>query len=251
MRSGPVRIPARGVAIGDRAAQRRVPGRVVADIAGGPGQRGHDAGVGGGQLRRRRVRGRAGQRDHAVPRLQQVQEDRRAGRLPRPGGLRFRPPGCRSPGAGRSARPGSAGHTRQRRCCGRPRGPRRGPGPVAAARRLAGRPRRSAAAAGPQASTGSGPRPEDQRPRRSTSSIGFICKPILRHWLWDRHRGPPSMVGYLPRADKDHVMRQFPASPITALIDSKPRYNLGESYGARAVRGRPARPRRPGRSWPR
>jgi aspartate/methionine/tyrosine aminotransferase len=27
-------------------------------------------------------------------------------------------------------------------------------------------------------------------------------------------------------------MRQFPASPITALIDSKPRYNLGESMGA-------------------
>jgi aspartate/methionine/tyrosine aminotransferase len=26
-------------------------------------------------------------------------------------------------------------------------------------------------------------------------------------------------------------MRQFPASPITALIDGKPRYNLGESYG--------------------
>jgi hypothetical protein len=24
-------------------------------------------------------------------------------------------------------------------------------------------------------------------------------------------------------------MRQFPASPITALIDSEPRYNLGES----------------------
>ena len=24
-------------------------------------------------------------------------------------------------------------------------------------------------------------------------------------------------------------MRQFPASPITALIDEKPRYNLGES----------------------
>jgi aspartate/methionine/tyrosine aminotransferase len=27
-------------------------------------------------------------------------------------------------------------------------------------------------------------------------------------------------------------MRQFPASPITALIDEKPRYNLGESMGA-------------------
>src|SRR6516165_10077752 len=27
-------------------------------------------------------------------------------------------------------------------------------------------------------------------------------------------------------------MRQFPASPITALIDSKPRYNLGESMAA-------------------
>jgi Aminotransferase class I and II len=26
-------------------------------------------------------------------------------------------------------------------------------------------------------------------------------------------------------------MRQFPASPITALIDEKPRYNLGESVG--------------------
>jgi aspartate/methionine/tyrosine aminotransferase len=26
-------------------------------------------------------------------------------------------------------------------------------------------------------------------------------------------------------------MRQFPASPITALIDEKPRYNLGESFG--------------------
>jgi DNA-binding transcriptional MocR family regulator len=27
------------------------------------------------------------------------------------------------------------------------------------------------------------------------------------------------------------VMRQFPATPITALIDSTPRYNLGESMG--------------------
>ena len=27
-------------------------------------------------------------------------------------------------------------------------------------------------------------------------------------------------------------MRQFPASPITALIDQAPRYNLGESIGA-------------------
>ena len=26
-------------------------------------------------------------------------------------------------------------------------------------------------------------------------------------------------------------MRQFPASPITALIDESPRYNLGESFG--------------------
>jgi hypothetical protein len=26
-------------------------------------------------------------------------------------------------------------------------------------------------------------------------------------------------------------MRQFPASPITALIDESPRYNLGESLG--------------------
>ena len=26
-------------------------------------------------------------------------------------------------------------------------------------------------------------------------------------------------------------MRQFPASPITALIDQSPRYNLGESLG--------------------
>ena len=26
-------------------------------------------------------------------------------------------------------------------------------------------------------------------------------------------------------------MRQFPASPITALIDEKPLYNLGESMG--------------------
>src|SRR5260370_2776344 len=45
------------------------------------------------------------------------------------------------------------------------------------------------------------------------------------------HRSLPSMVGYLPPTDRDHVRRQFPASPITALIDSKPRYNLGESYG--------------------
>jgi hypothetical protein len=27
-------------------------------------------------------------------------------------------------------------------------------------------------------------------------------------------------------------MRQFPASPITALIDAKPRYNLGESMAS-------------------
>jgi hypothetical protein len=26
-------------------------------------------------------------------------------------------------------------------------------------------------------------------------------------------------------------MRQFPASPITALSDSEPEYNLGESFG--------------------
>jgi aspartate/methionine/tyrosine aminotransferase len=31
------------------------------------------------------------------------------------------------------------------------------------------------------------------------------------------------------KPDEDHIMRQFPASPITALIDEKPRYNLGES----------------------
>jgi hypothetical protein len=30
-------------------------------------------------------------------------------------------------------------------------------------------------------------------------------------------------------------MRQFPASPITALIDSAPRYNLGESMGRDAT----------------
>ena len=43
------------------------------------------------------------------------------------------------------------------------------------------------------------------------------------------------MVGYLPATDKDSAMRQFPASPITALIDSTPRYNLGESMGRDAT----------------
>jgi aspartate/methionine/tyrosine aminotransferase len=33
----------------------------------------------------------------------------------------------------------------------------------------------------------------------------------------------------ISKPDEDHIMRQFPASPITALIDEKPRYNLGES----------------------
>src|SRR5580693_1943716 len=81
--------------------------------------------------------------------------------------------------------------------------------------------------------TGSGPRPADHRPRRSPSSIGFICKPIMRHWLSDRHPGPASMARYLSSgADKDRPMREFPASPITSLIDEKPRYNLGESMAA-------------------
>src|SRR5260370_35250015 len=43
-------------------------------------------------------------------------------------------------------------------------------------------------------STGSGPRPDDQRPKRPLNSIGFICKPILPHWLWDRHPSALSMV---------------------------------------------------------
>src|SRR5260370_3222481 len=43
-------------------------------------------------------------------------------------------------------------------------------------------------------STGSGPRPDDQRPKRPLNSIGFICKPMLPHWLWDRHPSALSMV---------------------------------------------------------
>jgi aspartate/methionine/tyrosine aminotransferase len=55
----------------------------------------------------------------------------------------------------------------------------------------------------------------------------------MRHWLSDRHPGPASMAGYLSGgADKDRPMREFPASPITSLIDEKPRYNLGESMAA-------------------
>ena len=34
-----------------------------------------------------------------------------------------------------------------------------------------------------------------ERPRRSPSSIGSICKPILRHWPWNRHRHPANMAG--------------------------------------------------------
>jgi alkylation response protein AidB-like acyl-CoA dehydrogenase len=50
--------------------------------------------------------------------------------------------------------------------------------------------RRSRAAS----STCSGPRPAGQRHRRSPNSIGSICKPILRHWPWDRHPRPANMV---------------------------------------------------------
>src|SRR5580704_4606645 len=38
------------------------------------------------------------------------------------------------------------------------------------------------------------------------------------------------MAGKHLPSSQGHAMRQFPASPITELIDSSPQYNLGESY---------------------
>ena len=33
------------------------------------------------------------------------------------------------------------------------------------------------------------------RRRRSPRSIGSICKPIFRHWPWNRHPHPANMAG--------------------------------------------------------
>ena len=33
------------------------------------------------------------------------------------------------------------------------------------------------------------------RRRRAPRSIGSICKPILRHWPWNRHPHPANMAG--------------------------------------------------------
>src|SRR5258705_9795913 len=38
------------------------------------------------------------------------------------------------------------------------------------------------------------------------------------------------MAGKHLPSSQGHAMRQFPASPITELIDGSPQYNLGESY---------------------
>ena len=83
-----------GVPVRDGPAQRRVAGRVVADIPGGVRQRNRDPGVRLGHLGRWRVRGGTRERDHVVTGLQQVQEHRRAGGLARAGRLGPRDPGA-------------------------------------------------------------------------------------------------------------------------------------------------------------
>ena len=78
-------------------------------------------------------------------------------------------------------------------------------------------------------STGSGPRPDDQRPSRPPSSIGFICKPILPHWLWDRHLSALSMVRSALtatmrtgrcRMDDQELRRRFAALTTAHLADA-------------------------------
>ena len=45
-------------------------------------------------------------------------------------------------------------------------------------------------------------------------------------------------------------MRQFPASPITTLLDEKPLYNLGESMGRDLTVAELLGPRRAWPAWP-
>jgi aspartate/methionine/tyrosine aminotransferase len=49
-------------------------------------------------------------------------------------------------------------------------------------------------------------------------------------WLWERHPQHASMARN-PFVGRIAPMRKFPASPLTAVIDEKPLYNLGESVG--------------------
>src|SRR6202020_3150208 len=127
---------------------------------------------------------------------------------------------------------GAAPRRPRRPCCARPGARCPAPGQGAAARRAAARPRRSAAAAAPTAAraaararTTSGP--AARRDRLASSSDQF-----WGDWPWERQAVSPQHGRVAPPREMRRGMREFPASPIAALVDETPRCNLAESYGS-------------------
>src|SRR5215831_16082772 len=74
----------------------------------------------------------------------------------------------------------------------------------------------------PASSTCSGPRPAGQRPSRSGTSIGSICKPIMADWPWRGNR-PGRRMGYMSTQDERlHIETRAVHTPITEVTGSRP-----------------------------